>query len=372
MYKVDTENNELQQLEEVKFFEIGIKERSDIQEWLRKSPQVFGVEDNSLLILCKELPVSGKDDRGIRLDLLALDRFGKLVVIELKRDDARGDIDWQAIKYAARCSKFSPEDIVRLLSKYENCTEEEAKNKIVEHIEAEIIEGIDVNLEKLLSFTHSGLDMRIILVAREFHPDVCAAVAWLRDNEIDISCIKLKPFRNNISGELYLTSERILPLTEMSDLIDHKRSVSQNKISITQENGRVMYSNTASELGDDELKNCLRVTLQRKDSNLTPRLIKFLKILSDGNEHEREKLLVDLNKASVGLEGDIGQTGRLLSNISAFITKPNSGHLRQLIEFTGEDNIFQSGKKKTRYKIKDNYVELLKNVLAEFDSSSHE
>lgn len=364
MYRVDIQNKELQVLEDVKFADAGFKERVDIQEWLSKAPQIFGVEQDALLILSKELPVSGKDERGIRLDLLALDREGRLVVIELKRDEARGDIDWQAIKYAARCSKFSPEKIIELLAIYENCTVDEAKGKIIEHIEGEPFTNEEFGELFSYSSGRAGITTRIILVAREFHPDVCSAVAWLRDNSIDISCIKLKPYRNS-NGDIYLTSERIIPLPEMSDYTEFRDITAKNKSLIPAQGTRKIFSLEKTQIGSDELKDSLRITLKR-NSNLTPRLIAFLEILSDGEEHGREQVLLTLkDDKRFGSNGDVGQTGRYLSNISQFITKPNSGHLRQLIDFSGESDVVQVGTRKTNYKVRSEYKELLNEVLSE-------
>lgn len=372
MYKVNPQNKSLNPLDQVKFSDIGIKERADIQEWLASTPQIFGVEQDSLLILNKELPVSGKDDRGIRLDLLALDRRGKIVVIELKRDEARGDVDWQSIKYAARCSKFTPSDVIQLLSNYDGCSEECAKDKIIEHIEGESVELTEDNFDKLFEYStnHSGLETRIILVAREFHPDICASVDWLRHFGIDISCIKLKPYKDQEGDVLYLTSERILPLPDLSDYTEFKKLPLQNKSANNNDDiSRTKYSNIVSDLGSEELKNSLKLTLSRENSNLTPRLVEFLKILADGKEHDREKIKEELKDNNLfGGQSDLGQTGRLLSNISQFITKPASGHLRQLIEFSGQDNLFQAGQKKTSYRIRKEYVDLLKTVLSEINS----
>lgn len=363
MYKVNIQNKELQMLDQVKFEDVGLKERADIQEWLSKSPHIFGIEENSLLILSKELPVSGRDERGIRLDLLALDRDGRLVVIELKRDEGKG-VEWQAIKYAARCYKFSTERIIQLLSEYESCSEDEAKIKIIEHIEGE--QTTNDSFDDLFSYNsnHSGIITRIILVARKFHPDVCAAVEWLRDNNIDISCIKIKPYRNE-NGDIYLTTERIIPLPEMTDYTEFKRLISHNNQLTKNESNRTIYSDSTSEMNNDELKNNLKATLTR-NSILTPRLIEFLKILSDGKSHGREEIRDKLkDNTSFGAQGDLGQAGRLLSNISQFITKPASGHLRLLIEYSGKDNLFQAGQEKTSYCVRKEYIELLKAVLAE-------
>jgi RecB family endonuclease NucS len=67
------------------FTELNIWERRHIEEWIRRDPEVLG-ED--LLILTIEF------DRFVqcadRLDILALDRIGNLVVVELKRDTFAG------------------------------------------------------------------------------------------------------------------------------------------------------------------------------------------------------------------------------------------------------------------------------------------
>ena len=46
----------------------------------------------------------GWDETRERLDVLALDKNGRLVIIENKLDDSGKDVVWQAQKYAAYCS----------------------------------------------------------------------------------------------------------------------------------------------------------------------------------------------------------------------------------------------------------------------------
>ena len=93
LFRIDPANRKSEAMTEVEFAQLGFQERRDIQEWVADNPGILG-ED--LLIIGKEF--SGFDRTNARLDLLAVDQDGKLVVIELKRDDTGTDAHWQAIK----------------------------------------------------------------------------------------------------------------------------------------------------------------------------------------------------------------------------------------------------------------------------------
>jgi hypothetical protein len=75
------------------------REREDLQRLLKNSISVIG-ED--LLLLAEEF--SQWEDSRRRVDLLALDREGALVVIELKRGEDGGHMELQAVRYAAMLS----------------------------------------------------------------------------------------------------------------------------------------------------------------------------------------------------------------------------------------------------------------------------
>ena len=93
-------NHESEAIDEVEFARLGLQERRDIQEWVAANPGILG---DDLLMVGKEF--SGFDRTSERLDLLAVDTDGKLVIIELKRDDTGADAHWQAIKYASYLRK---------------------------------------------------------------------------------------------------------------------------------------------------------------------------------------------------------------------------------------------------------------------------
>lgn len=78
------------------FEDLAIRERADLQRLLRQQPGAFG-ED--LKIIAEEFG-SWEDSRR-RIDLLALDRNRRLVVIELKRGDDGSHMELQALRYAA-------------------------------------------------------------------------------------------------------------------------------------------------------------------------------------------------------------------------------------------------------------------------------
>ena len=211
MYKVNIHSKKLTKLSLTNFNEQHLKERYDIQEWIEKTPDILG-ED--LLIIAKELKLPS----GSRLDLLAIDKSARLVIIELKRNDSGKDIDWQAIKYTSYCSNFLVDEIVSIYASYLNTDENEAKSKIEEFIDEEP--------EKL---NHS---QRIILVSKEYHSDVISAVLWLRDYGIAIECLRFKSFLDD-NGELFVQPDKIIPLPEAKDYII-KKEKKQREIKIAQ------------------------------------------------------------------------------------------------------------------------------------------
>jgi RecB family endonuclease NucS len=95
----------------------GLRERNDLQEWIRAHPDVIG---SGVRIVTYEFDkwVSGAGSHSERLDLLGLDADGRLVIAELKRDDAPDTVEVQAIKYAAYASRFTPETLAACHAAY--------------------------------------------------------------------------------------------------------------------------------------------------------------------------------------------------------------------------------------------------------------
>ena len=83
MYLLDQKTKTLKEIKKCTFKGLNFKERQDLQQWIISNPSSLG-ED--LLIIQEEF--DGWDDTKERLDLLALDKQGRLVIIENKLDDS--------------------------------------------------------------------------------------------------------------------------------------------------------------------------------------------------------------------------------------------------------------------------------------------
>ncbi len=201
MYIVDKEGNKLITAEPTTFKEQKLKERQHLQEWIAKSPEVLG---EPLLIIQKEF--DGFDQTNERLDLLALDKAGKLVVIENKLDDSGKDVTWQAIKYASYCSSLTQEEIIDIYSSYLSSSKEESKEKILSFLEIEDLDDTDINPENT---------QRIMFVAANFRKEVTSSVLWLRNYGIDINCIKVSPYMYD--GKLMVEFDQIIPIKEAEE-----------------------------------------------------------------------------------------------------------------------------------------------------------
>ena len=84
MLRIDRRAKALKRLEQRQLPQAGLKERYDVQQMIRNSPDEFFAEmGEALLLLGEEVrPTDFVDDR---IDLLAIDQHGATVIVELKR-----------------------------------------------------------------------------------------------------------------------------------------------------------------------------------------------------------------------------------------------------------------------------------------------
>ena len=215
MYRINKSKNNITKLEKRQFKDLGFKERENLQEWIAKNPDVLGEE---LLIIQKEY--QGFNDTKERLDLLALDKEGNLVVIENKLDDTGRDVVWQALKYTAYCSTLTTEQIIRIYQEYLDSYSngDDSMELLLDFLEREDNDDLLLNSN----------DQRIIFIANDFRKEVTSTVLWLLNHDIQVQCFRAIPF--SLDDEILLQIEQIIPLPETTEyMIDAKEKEKEKK-----------------------------------------------------------------------------------------------------------------------------------------------
>lgn len=208
MYKINKSTNRITRLTSKRFSDLGFTERKHLQEWLANEPNALGEE---LLIIQKEF--DGFDDTRERLDLLALDENGNLVVIENKLDDTGRDVIWQAIKYASYCSSLTKPQVVDIYQQYLNRYEPDENNR---DATARICDFLDKpDLDEVV--LNSGNGQRLMFVAANYRKEVTSTALWLLGHGIQVQCFKVTPYE--MAEELFLNVEQIIPTPEVKDLM---------------------------------------------------------------------------------------------------------------------------------------------------------
>ena len=201
-------------ISEASFTEMQIRERADLQRLLRTQIDVL---DESLYVLAEEF--GDWEDSSRRIDLLAVDSDANLVVIELKRTHDGGHMELQAIRYASMVSAMTFERAVDVHGKFLAQIGEPA-----DEAESRLLEFLGWDAPNEDSF---GSDVRIVLVSENFGKELTTAVLWLRDRDIDIRCIRLRPYRDGTTTMVDV--QQIIPLPEAQDYTVRLREKEQEE-----------------------------------------------------------------------------------------------------------------------------------------------
>lgn len=204
MFLINKEKNEAISLDKKTFQELKFRERQHLQEWICKNTSILG---ERLLIIQKEF--SGFDDTRERLDLLAIDEDGNLVIIENKLDDSGRDVVWQSLKYASYCSGLTKNDIRMIFQQYLDLQQDGgvAENILCEFLQVDDFNEVELNYE----------DQRIIMIAANFRKEVTSTALWLLEHNVKIKCIKVTPYE--LDGQILLDTEQIIPITDAEEYL---------------------------------------------------------------------------------------------------------------------------------------------------------
>lgn len=183
---------------------LGIFERNDLQRVLREYISALGEE---LLVISEEF--SQWEDARRRIDLLAIDKQAKLVVIELKRTEDGGHMELQALRYAAMVSSMAYADVLDAYERYLVRTHPDGQANAAGMLR-EYLGWADEDEPAISS------DVRIILASAGFDREITTTVLWLNTFEnMDIRCVELVPYK--IDDRILIDVQQVVPLPEAAD-----------------------------------------------------------------------------------------------------------------------------------------------------------
>jgi hypothetical protein len=184
------------------FTDLKVRERADLQRLLRTQIDVLG---DDLYVISEEF--GDWDDSRRRIDLVAIDPQANLVVIELKRTNDGGHMELQAIRYASMVSAMTFERAEQIHGEFLiriGEPAEEAKSRMLTFL------GWEEPDEEAFA-----PDVRIVLVSEDFGKELTTAVLWLRERDIDIRCVRLRPYEDG--GKRLIDVQQVIPLPEANE-----------------------------------------------------------------------------------------------------------------------------------------------------------
>ncbi|MGB9693495.1 MAG: hypothetical protein ACPLYF_01480 [Fervidobacterium sp.] len=163
-----------------------------LEDWLASNPDKI-IEDGNLLIIGRQVTTN----LGSFIDLLAVDRQGDLVVIELKRDRTPRETLAQALEYASFTEKLGYEQLDEIFRSYLG---DEALNLAQYHREY-----FSLVSDEAVVFNN---DQRIVIVGQSITPEIRQTSTFLRNKGIRVTCLEFTFFK--AEGGLRLLSTSIV------------------------------------------------------------------------------------------------------------------------------------------------------------------
>lgn len=222
IFSVNEDGGELEHLPEEEFAKLDLLETDDLEEWAIEEPRILG-ED--LLVISSQY--ANFQDLRDRLDILALDPNGKLVVVELKRDRADRTTDLQAIKYASYCATLTAEDIQKDYRTFWNdrtgndWSPEEVGEKFAKFLNQDAVNEVTYTDDGWANFELDDRP-RILLLAGSFGPEITSPVMWLIEEfDMDITCTRIEAYEHQ--DRIILNSQQVIPIPEAEEYLTKRR-----------------------------------------------------------------------------------------------------------------------------------------------------
>ena len=201
MLRFDKKNKKLSKIYQTNLKNENLLEREDLQKAIIESWDSFRNEigfSSATLIVQEINPDPSTLDR---LDILALDsEDNSLIVFELKREKNKLQL-LQAISYAAMLSQKGNKDLIDI-AQNQKCYEFE---EVIEFLETADLSS----------------DIKIVLVAESFHPEIIITADWLKNYGITIYAFAI--VTHTIGDETHLRFDQRYPLKELTEVYESRK-----------------------------------------------------------------------------------------------------------------------------------------------------
>ena len=318
-------NNTLRPVESSLAIE-GRTESLDLEEWISTNPEIIG---SGLEIIGRQVTTKSGP-----LDLLAIDRTGDIIVIELKRDKLPRDVIAQAIDYASDIADWNIDKISEVCTKH---TGKSLDDLISEKFPDVSIQNLNINEAQ-----------RIILVGFAIESSLERMINWLSDHYgVNINAIILKYVKATKGDELLIRTAII------SEEIEQSRT-SKRKFTIP-------MSDEPGEYDEKELEKLFKEYLQQGLSSAKWMRKIILPACLEHGTVTRDQLKEEFIKHKEA--EDLSKAGYHLTTISNQLGMANKDFLRQVIGYEYPNYEWE----KNNYHIRDGYEDFVRRVLNEIN-----
>lgn len=193
----------------VSLSEAGLREREHLQEWVLAHPEILGDEGRIVTFEFDRWVTGSGQLTWERLDVLALDRTGGLVLAELKRDRAPDAVMVQALNYAAMASRFTLDELVEAYASHRGEADTE---QLLEELRDWAPNLSDESLSP----------PRVVLVAEDFGPVLTNTAMFLIEQGLDLRLVRLQLYE--LGDTLAITTSQVLPVPEAEEFMVRPRS----------------------------------------------------------------------------------------------------------------------------------------------------
>lgn len=202
--------------ERVSLAAAGLLERQHLQEWVIAHPETLGEEVLVVTFEFDRWATSAGTPTWERLDVLALDRAGRLIVAELKRDVAPDAVMVQALNYAAMARGFSLDQLVEAYGAFRG------GQLTAGELQEELREWAPTVSDETLG------PPRIVLVAEDFGPVLRNTAMFLIESGLDLRLVRVQLYRMT-NDTLALTVSQLLPVPDTEEFMVRPRSAASTQ-----------------------------------------------------------------------------------------------------------------------------------------------